>query len=77
MTDVLSFLDHLRLSGEKAQHFPPLKVTNTDILLRAGLPTMCTLPRQHLLRWLGYVHRMEDDRIPKMPPADRELAAVQ
>ena len=41
------------------------KVTNTDVLSRAGLPTMYTLLRQRRLRWLGHVRRMEDGRIPK------------
>ena len=38
---------------------------NTDVLYRAGLPTMYTLLRKRRLRWLGHVHRMEDGRIPK------------
>ena len=41
------------------------KVTNTDVLSRAGLPNMYTLLRQRRLRWLGHVRRMEDGRIPK------------
>ena len=41
------------------------KMTNTDVLSRAGLPTMYTLLRQRRLRWLGHVCRMEDGRIPK------------
>ena len=41
------------------------KVTNTEVLSRADLPTMYTLLRQRRLRWLGHVHRMEDGRIPK------------
>ena len=41
------------------------KVTNTDVLSRAGLPTMYTLLRQRRLRWLGHVRRMEDGRILK------------
>ncbi|CAH1233105.1 Hypp587 [Branchiostoma lanceolatum] len=41
------------------------KVTNTEVLSRAGLPTMFTLLRQRRLRWLGHVRRMEDGRIPK------------
>ncbi|KAI8517816.1 hypothetical protein Bbelb_038330 [Branchiostoma belcheri] len=41
------------------------KVTNAEVLSRAGLPTMFTLLRQRRLRWLGHVRRMEDGRIPK------------
>ena len=41
------------------------KVTNADVLSRAGLPTMYTLLRQRRMRWLGHVRRMEDGRIPK------------
>ena len=41
------------------------KVTNTEVLSRAGLPSMHTLLRQRRLRWLGHVRRMEDGRIPK------------
>ncbi|CAH1268131.1 TLR1 [Branchiostoma lanceolatum] len=41
------------------------KVTNTEVLSRAGLPTMFTLLRQRRLRWLGHVRRMEDGRIAK------------
>ena len=41
------------------------KVTNADVLSRAGLPTMYTLLRQGRLRWLGHVRRMEDGCIPK------------
>ena len=43
----------------------PDKVTNADVLFRAGLPSMYTLLRQHRLRWLGHVRRMDDGRIPK------------
>ena len=41
------------------------KVTNTDILSCAGLPTMYTLLRQYWLHWLGHVCCMEDGWIPK------------
>ena len=67
-------MDHICPSGEKAQHFPfrhilciswQDKVTNTDILSRAGLPTMYTLLRQCRLHWLGHVCHMEDGQIPK------------
>ena len=36
------------------------KVTNTEVLSCAGLPTMYTLLRQHWLCWLGQVCCMED-----------------
>ena len=41
------------------------KVTNREVLARVDLPTMHTKPRQRRLRWLGYVRRMENGRIPK------------
>ena len=41
------------------------KVTNVDVLSRAGLPTMYNLSRQRRLRWLEHVRRKEDGRIPK------------
>ena len=41
------------------------KVTNAEVLSRAGLPSVFTLLRQRRLRWLGHVHRMQDGRIPK------------
>lgn len=41
------------------------RVTNAEVLSRAGLFSMYTLLRQRRLRWLGHVHRMEDGRIPK------------
>ena len=41
------------------------KVTNGDVLSRAGLPSMYTLLRQRRLRRLGHVRRMDDGRIPK------------
>ena len=41
------------------------KVPNSDVLSRAGLPSIFTLLRQRRLRWLGHVHRMPDGRIPK------------
>ena len=41
------------------------KVTNTDILSSAGLPTMYTLLRQCWLCLLGHVCHMEDGQIPK------------
>ena len=41
------------------------KVTNTDVLSHAGLPTMYTLLRQYRLHWLCHVCHMEDGQIPK------------
>ena len=41
------------------------KLTNADVLSRAGLPSMYTLLRQRILRWLENVWGMEDGRIPK------------
>ena len=41
------------------------KITNAQVLERAGLPTIFTLLRQRRLRWLDHVRRMEDGRIPK------------
>ena len=41
------------------------KVTNADVLSRAGLPNMHTLLRQSRLRWLDDVRRMEDGCIPE------------
>ena len=60
-------MDHICQTGKEAQHLPPRqdKVTNAEVLSRAGLPSMYTLVRQRRLRWLGHVRRMEDGRIPK------------
>ena len=41
------------------------KITNTEVLTRAGLSSMYTLLRQRRLRWLGHVRRMDDGRLPK------------
>ena len=38
---------------------------HTEVLDRAGLPTMYTLLRQRRMRWIGHLRRMEDGRIPK------------
>ena len=46
---------HLRISWQD-------KLTNGDVLSRAGLPSMYTLLRQRRLRWLGHIRRMEDGR---------------
>ena len=41
------------------------RVSNTEVLSRANLPSMFTLLRQWRLRWLGHVYRMEDGHVPK------------
>ena len=41
------------------------RVLNTEVLERAGLPSIFTLLSQRRLRWLGHVRRMDDGRIPK------------
>ena len=41
------------------------KVTNSEVLTRADLPSMYTLLRKRRLRWLGHVRRMDDGRLPK------------
>ena len=42
-----------------------VKVPNTEVLDRAGLPTMYTLLRQRRMRWIRHLHCMKDGRIPK------------
>ena len=41
------------------------KVPNTEVLSRAGLPSMFTLLRQRRLCWLGHVLCMREGRIPR------------
>ena len=41
------------------------RVSNDEVLSRAGHLSMYTLLSQRRLRWLGHVHRMNDGRIPK------------
>ena len=41
------------------------RVPNTEVLSRAGLPSMYTILRKRRLRWVGHVRRMFDGRIPK------------
>ena len=41
------------------------KVTNNAVLEKAGIPSLQTLLKQMRTRWLGYVTRMNDGRIPK------------
>ena len=40
-------------------------ISNADILTRAILPSMYELLIQGNLRWVGYIHRMDDSRLPK------------
>ena len=40
------------------------KVSNTEVLDRASLPTMYTLLRQGRMSWIGHVRRIKDGRIP-------------
>ena len=41
------------------------KITNTEVLTRAGIPSIPALLTTRRLRWLGHVRRMDDGRIPK------------
>ena len=41
------------------------RVRNKDVLEKAGLPSMFAILREKRLRWLGYVQRMQEGRIPK------------
>ena len=41
------------------------RVTNIDVLARAGLPSMFSILTTRRLRWLGHTIRMDDGRIPK------------
>ena len=41
------------------------RVSNTEVLPRANLPSMFTLLRQRSLCWLGHIYGIEDGRIPK------------
>ena len=60
-----------RLPWNKSQHVSFIlgikdeRKKKVEILDIAGLPSIYTLLRQHHLRWLGLVHRMKDDIIPK------------
>ena len=38
---------------------------DTEVLKRSGLSYLGTMIMQKRLRWLGYVKRMDDSRIPK------------
>ena len=50
-----------RILGIRSQDLVP----NTEVLERAGLPSIFALLAQRRLRWLGHVRRMDDSRIPK------------
>ena len=53
---------HLRkLLGIKWQD----KIPDTEVLARAGLPSIHTLLKKSQLRWAGHVARMPDNRLPK------------
>ena len=41
------------------------RVTNIDVLAKAGMSSMFTILTTRRLRWLGHVSRMDDGRIPK------------
>ena len=41
------------------------KTTNVEVLRRANLPSMADILIEKNLRWLGHVHRMEQDRLPR------------
>ena len=41
------------------------RVTNSEVLQRANIPSLFALLGQKRLKWLGHVRRMEDGRIPK------------
>ena len=41
------------------------RVTNIDVLAKAGMASMQTMLTTRRLRWLGHVARMQDNRIPK------------
>ena len=41
------------------------KIPNTEVLERAGLMSIPSLLIQRRLRWLGHVHGMEPDRLPR------------
>ncbi len=41
------------------------RVPNTNVLQRADMPSIPTLLIQRRLRWLGHVHRMEPDCLPR------------
>ena len=42
------------------------RISNKDVLSRAGMPSVFAMLSQRRLRWLGHVSRMQDGRIPKI-----------
>ena len=56
---------HLRCLGRIIGISLQDRVANTDVLERAGPPSIFTPLSQRRLRWLGHVRRMDDGRIPK------------
>ena len=50
-----------RILGIKWYH----RVTNNEVLNRAGIDSINAFLTQRRLRWLGHVHRMDDGRLPK------------
>ena len=40
-------------------------VPDTEVITRAGIPSIHTLLQKALVRWAGHVTRMPDDRLPK------------
>ena len=40
-------------------------IRDTEILERAGLPSVTDIVISQGLRWLGHVHRMREDHLPR------------
>ena len=43
------------------------KITNVEILCLTGLPSMADFLIEKNLRWLGHVHRIDINRLPRQP----------
>ena len=41
------------------------KIPNKVILKKAGLPSMADILIQRNLRWVGHIHRLDNDRLPR------------